>query len=199
MFRFLFLLIDLRSRAIIWSPFRSCLRWNLRCCNGLTLNWSLRLHETFFRTINLSVPQGESFSLSTTSFWSTLLLYLLCSEYTSTQFFPQTFLSFFLPWEKKKSFIIWLQCLVKAFIGHLLPIPHLFSEWSTLSRLFRRLNHLQTQQRAASQVRYLIYGFLSTCRQKICWSDKDNSPVVENFWFSRSLVSIYDLSSHAFF
>lgn len=108
MFRFLFLLIDLRSRAIIWSPFRSCLRWNLRCCNGLTLNWSLRLLETFFRTINLSVPQGESFSLSTTSFWSTLLLYLLCSEYTSTKFFPQTFSSFFFAMRKKKKNLYYL-------------------------------------------------------------------------------------------
>lgn len=47
---------------------------------------------------------------------------------------------------KKTTFFIWVQCFDSAFIGCLLPIPHLFSDLSTLSRLFRQLKHLQTQQ-----------------------------------------------------
>lgn len=91
---------------------------------------------------------------------------LMCSEYTSASFSPKHFYHFF-AMRKKKILYYLTRCFFKATAGRPLPIPHLFREFSRLSRLFRRLNDLQTQQCAASQVTHFIYGiFIAACRLK---------------------------------
>lgn len=98
--------------------------------------------------------------------------------------FAQTFLSFFC--HEKNKILYYLTPMFRQ--SRLLPIPHLFSEWSTCT-----LKALQnpTVCSFSSQI-FNLWVFIATCRLKIWCSDKDNSPVVENFRFSRSLVSIYD-------